>query len=903
MPPPHNSPAAMSRQVAPWLAFVVGLVCTLLASLEVKQAIEHDAKEGFAFTSDQITLKIRERLDTCALILKGGAGFFAASNTVDRREWQAYVEKLRAQDSIPGVQGVGFSQLIPAQQLAAHVAKVRAEGFPDYTVRPAGERPLYTSIIYLEPFRDRNLRAFGYDMFSEPVRRAAMEQARDSGAPALSGKVELVQETGKEVQAGTLMYVPVYRSGAPIDTVEQRRTALIGWSYSPYRMKDLLEGILSHWDEHKTRQVHLHIYAGAEAKADSLLYDSRPDRSRKVDPLFYQQRSIDFNGQHWLLAFHAGKDMAPVSYASAWATLAGGILLSSLLSGLMFALARTQVRAMEIADNLTEELRHSGDLLRESELRWRFALEGAGDGVWDWDVLQSKVFFSLRWKEMIGYSDAEIGDGLDEWSKRIHPEDMARVMADVTVHLDGKTPVYTNEHRVLCKDGSWKWILDRGLVIERDASGKALRMVGTHTDITKRKQIEFELEQHRHHLEELVNSRTTDLVEAKVAAETANIAKSAFLANMSHELRTPMNGVLGMIDLAKRRMVDARGLDQLDKAKLSAERLLGVINGILDLSKIEAQRMVLEDMPLQLNQSVENVVVNLGHQATEKGLQLVTDLHAELLRQPIKGDPLRLSQILFNLVGNAIKFTARGAVTVRTCPVGQTPSVLQVRFDVIDTGIGIDDEAQSRLFRSFEQADNSMTRKYGGTGLGLAISKRLVELMGGTIGVESALGQGSTFWFVIPFKKHEHSAASPAPTFSPSPAEQRLQAKYTGTRILLAEDEPITQEVSRGLLEDAGLVVDLAEDGQKALALAQRNRYALILMDMQMPVMNGVEATQAIRTDSLNITTPILAMTANAFNEDRLACLDAGMNDHISKPVDPHKLYETMLEWLEKCAD
>ncbi|HNL21280.1 MAG TPA: ATP-binding protein [Rhodocyclaceae bacterium] len=308
-------------------------------------------------------------------------------------------------------------------------------------------------------------------------------------------------------------------------------------------------------------------------------------------------------------------------------------------------------------------------------------------------------------------------------------------------------------------------------------------------------------------------------------------------------------------------------------------------------------------MPLQLNQSVENVVVNLGHQATEKGLQLVTDLHAELLRQPIKGDPLRLSQILFNLVGNAIKFTARGAVTVRTCPVGQTPSVLQVRFDVIDTGIGIDDEAQSRLFRSFEQADNSMTRKYGGTGLGLAISKRLVELMGGTIGVESALGQGSTFWFVIPFKKHEHSAASPAPTFSPSPAEQRLQAKYTGTRILLAEDEPITQEVSRGLLEDAGLVVDLAEDGQKALALAQRNRYALILMDMQMPVMNGVEATQAIRTDSLNITTPILAMTANAFNEDRLACLDAGMNDHISKPFDPHKLYETMLEWLEKCAD
>ena len=893
----------MKLQLSPWIALAVGLVLTMVASLEVKKAHEQEAANEFAVTSDQVTLKIQARLNAYALILKGGAGFFAASHAVDRREWQAYVEKLRVQDSVPGVQGIGFSQVIPPQQLAAHIASMRAEGFPDYRVHPAGERDLYTSIIFLEPFRGRNLRAFGFDMFSEPVRRAAMEQARDSGAPALSGKVGLVQEPGQEVQAGTVMYVPVYRHGAPTDTVEQRRAALIGWAYSSYRMQDLLEGILANGDDPSTKRVHLHLYAGHEVMAANELYDSHPAVTHKVDPLSYQQRTLEFNGQHWLLAFHAGEGVAPVSYTSAWATLAGGILLSSLLSGLMFALARTQVRAMEIADNLTEELRHSGDLLRESELRWRFALEGAGDGVWDWDVLQSKVFFSLRWKEMIGYSDAEIGDGLDEWSKRVHPEDMARVMADVTVHLDGKTPVYTNEHRVLCKDGSWKWILDRGLVVERDASGKALRMVGTHTDITKRKQIEFELEQHRHHLEELVNSRTTDLVEAKVAAEAANIAKSAFLANMSHELRTPMNGVLGMIDLAKRRMVDARGLDQLDKAKLSAERLLGVINGILDLSKIEAQRMVLADMPLQLNQSVENVVVNLGHQATEKGLQLVTDLHAELLRQPLKGDPPRLSQILFNLVGNAIKFTARGAVTVRTCPVGQTPNVLQVRFDVIDTGIGIDDEAQSRLFRSFEQADNSMTRKYGGTGLGLAISKRLVELMGGTIGVESALGQGSTFWFVIPFKKHEHSAASPAPTFSPSPAEQRLQAKYTGTRILLAEDEPITQEVSRGLLEDAGLVVDLAEDGQKALALAQRNRYALILMDMQMPVMNGVEATQAIRTDSLNITTPILAMTANAFNEDRLACLDAGMNDHISKPVDPHKLYETMLEWLEKCAD
>ena len=369
---------------------------------------------------------------------------------------------------------------------------------------------------------------------------------------------------------------------------------------------------------------------------------------------------------------------------------------------------------------------------------------------------------------------------------------------------------------------------------------------------------------------------------------------------MSHELRTPMNGVMGMIDMARRRMTDPTGLNQLDKAKTAASNLLGVLNDILDISKIEARRMVLEEAPMQLADGVENIVGTLGHKAADKGINLVVDLPADLASAPINGDPLRLGQILFNLVGNAIKFTEQGSVTLRARSVGETPETVQVRFEVADTGIGIETEAQTRLFQSFEQADNSMTRKYGGTGLGLAISKRLVQLMGGEIGVESTPGQGSTFWFVVPLKKREAHTVTPAPTCSARTAEQRLQDEYAGTRILLAEDEPITQEISRGLLEDVRLQVDIAENGQQALALARQNRYALILMDMQMPVMNGVKATQVIRADSLNQTTPILAMTANAFDEDRAVCLAAGMNDHIAKPVDPERLFEALLVWLEK---
>jgi PAS domain S-box-containing protein len=560
------------------------------------------------------------------------------------------------------------------------------------------------------------------------------------------------------------------------------------------------------------------------------------------------------------------------------------------------------IGVLGIGHDITER-KLSGLALENSEKQLRFVLAGSGLGFWDWDIAAGKVERNEQWAALLGYSHDEIKDTTRQWTDFIHPEDRERAWDSISAVLEGRSDKHRLEYRMFHKDGSVRWILDQASVMQRDRSGKPLRMCGTHADITVRKQNELELLQHRHHLQELVEAQTRDLLLAKDAAEAANRAKSAFLANMSHELRTPINGVMGMIELARRRMADPQGRDQLDKAKGAADRLLAVLNDILDLSRIEAERMILEDTPLQIGAIVDNINSLLGHKAAEKGLTLQTDIPADLAHLSLRGDPLRLGQVLTNLVGNAVKFTERGGVTLRGRPIDETPEAVRVRFEVIDTGNGIDTETQARLFRSFEQADNSMTRKYGGTGLGLAICKRLVRLMGGGIGMESTPGRGSTFWFVVPLRKRKSGAVEPAPTFVADGAERRWQTEFAGKRVLLAEDEPITQEVARVVLEDVGLVVDSAENGQQALDLARRNRYALILMDMQMPVLNGVDAARAIRADSANRDTPILAMTANAFDEDRQTCLDAGMNDHIVKPVSPEVLYQILLAWLEKGKD
>jgi two-component system sensor histidine kinase/response regulator len=511
------------------------------------------------------------------------------------------------------------------------------------------------------------------------------------------------------------------------------------------------------------------------------------------------------------------------------------------------------------------------------------------------------TFVSDKVQPVFGYAPEQLTGDPAFWVERIHPDDRERVLARLR-HVD-EVAGQVDEYRVRASDGEYRWVRDE-VRIARDASGAATELIGAWTDISERKHAEAVLAEYQEGLERFVDARTKELSAAKAVAEAANLAKSAFVANMSHEIRTPLNAIVGFTRMLEKLVTSASAQDKLHKIEAAADHLLSIVNDILDLSKIEAGGLTLEEGAFSVAQVIDHTFDILGERALAKGLVLRREVD-DGIPPPLRGDSLRLGQMLLNLVGNAIKFSDRGSIVVRAALRHEDGDTVLVEVSVSDQGIGLSAEQRERLFEPFSQVDQSSSRSYGGTGLGLSIVKRLAAQMGGEVGVESSVGQGSTFWVSLRLRRDEGSSGeshdahlSPAP-----PPIEELIGRFPGVRVLLVEDDPVNQEVACELLGELGLSVDVAGDGWQGLERVRQGGYALVLMDLQMPVMDGFEATRAIRKLPGMDTLPILAMTANAFLDDRKRCFDAGMNDHIAKPIDPARLFARVHRWLAAAQD
>ncbi|MCK6493215.1 MAG: ATP-binding protein [Nitrospira sp.] len=549
----------------------------------------------------------------------------------------------------------------------------------------------------------------------------------------------------------------------------------------------------------------------------------------------------------------------------------------------------------------TTDRKRAEEALRTSEERLAVTVQGAAVGIWDWDLKTNQMYFSPQWKQQLGYLDAELRNEAEEWKSRIHIEDQPEVLAVVTDCWDGRRDQFEIEHRVRYRDGSYRWILSRGSVI-RDAFGVTARMVGIHIDTTDRKRIE------------------EDLRTAKEAAEAASKAKSEFLANMSHEIRTPMNGVLGTTELLLNTELTDKQRRLASTVHRSGKTLLAIVNDILDFSKIEAGKLELETVDFDLSQLLNEALELFSESARRKHLGLTQHIAAAVPLY-LKGDPVRLRQIILNLLSNAIKFTEIGGISVTTDVLSDSGTDMVLRLAVIDSGIGIPLSAQTRIFDAFAQADGSTTRRYGGTGLGLSIVKQLIALMGGAIALESTPGVGSTFTFTIRLHRQDPSAAlikgfspqlslsshdlmldrSPAPT----PQSPSTRNAEVAGRILLVEDNPVNQEVACGMLELLGYQTRVVENGRHAVAAAAEGEMDVILMDCQMPEMDGFTATDEIRRQAAAAgrrRIPIIALTAHAMQGDRDQCLAAGMDDYLTKPFTERQLREVLSKWVRRAA-
>jgi len=908
------------------------------------------------------------------------------SGDMDTNRFNRYVQQLDLENRYPGIQSMGYIEVVDEAALAGYLERMRA-GDPEFYPK-LGPPGTHRIIAQVWPRGHAPLQ-LGLDLntgVAVELIGSYVDRVVDNGIPTVT--VELYKLTGGQIPlvAGT----PIYRGGQVPETVQERRAEVMGAAIELIDAERLLESVL----QTSNSDVGIELFYGSQPPADDRLVG---DYNMAAVPAGGEATDVPIRamGTDWVLRFHALAGFAnPVSRNEPLIVLAAGVLFSLLLAALVWTFGRSEIRALELVDDMTLSL-------RQSEERFRSLVQNSSELIMVADEADNIAYCSPAIETMLGYRPEEVvGRNV---MTLLHPEDAENV-DQLTEVVDGLTSRI--ECRVIARDGSVRWseTVFRDLLDDPAVRG----IVCNSRDVTDRR------------------GQESALRGAKDEAEAANRAKSEFLANMSHEIRTPMNGVVGMAELLLDTSLDPDQHDYAETIRTSSRSLLTILNDILDFSKIEAGKLELEVAEFDLPTVVDAVTDLMADQAFAKGLELHSHIASDV-PQTILADPVRLGQVLTNLVGNAVKFTTSGEVGIDIRLLRREGDTAVLVVDVTDTGIGIPAARQARLFDSFTQADASMTRRYGGTGLGLAISKRLVELSGGEMGVESTSGMGSRFWFtttvglgragtyepdtsalagkkVIVVENNPavrsqvtevlrawggtvhavedgvdalHAVVEDDAAFDFAVVDAtlgdcdgielagRIRERFSGRcrvvllapttlrarmgaaaasglidvgipkplrprrlvtallgeradtqsgnrtarevaaadgpapRILVAEDNLVNQKVASRTLEWLGYECDVVRDGYEAVSAVRRGNYAAVLMDCQMPELDGYAATREIREwEAANGGhIPIIAMTANAMVGDRERAIDSGMDDYITKPVERDALHNALERW------
>ncbi|MDE3155797.1 MAG: CHASE domain-containing protein [Acidobacteriota bacterium] len=727
------------RPWVPYFVLVLSVVLSVAAAGYVAMAARQRDRIRFQNAVQDVRDSIQGRIETYTALLRAGTGLFAESGTVSRLGFQAFVSRLDLPQRYPGIQGIGYIARTAKDDVPELVKSMRIQGASAFHIDPAGDRPEYYPVIYLDPFSGRNRTAIGYDMWTDPVRRAAMERARDTGMPAASGRVMLVEEVDGRRQPGFLIFVPVYEGGQVPETEAARRASLIGFVYSPFRAGDVLKEIL---DAHTRYHVSLQVFDGTTHDAAHMLYDSGTPAHAgpALGPRFTTTASFVLAGRSWDLAFTTRPDFYEESSASQLPLiLAGGLIISLVL----FGVARLEAQARSEAERAAAELRISEEALRESESRLRRLVDANIIGIIIADLGGRIIEANDAFLSIVGYTRGDLQAGRVNWGA-LTPDEYRPVIDQAledTRRVGRHEPF---EAGYIRKDGS----VVPALVGTAFLGGRQNLVVGFLLDLTERKRAERERE-------ELLQRER----EAHAEAQAANRAKDAFLATVSHELRTPLNAILGWAKMLHMGHLDesrkARAVEVIER---NAQMQVRLIEDLLDVSRITAGKLRLDVRPVELGPVLQTALDAVRPAADAKGVKL--DWRFDASPDVVLGDAERLQQIFWNLLSNAIKFTPQGGAVMLVLE--RTDGAVIVR--VTDTGIGMAPDFLPHIFEPFRQADSSTTRSHSGVGLGLAIVRHLVEIHGGTIRAQSEGERcGSTFIVELPARPVVEAAAGDGP--------------------------------------------------------------------------------------------------------------------------------------------